>query len=283
MTSRRINPFKLFTGSFIPNWLLKRKEISPGAKLVYARLCQYAGADGFCYPGQKSIAVEVGLASEEEVKEHKEFQCRQGRQIRRFLKELEANRLIEVERVGKKCSNRYYFLWHGWMAIDTSERTIAPLTPRSERTIVVTSERTLVPTPYKENHKEEKNHKKHICDPALMETLTEREKLFEEFWKIYPPRRGKKLNKADAKTLFIKFDLESIRLILQAVRNYKLSKTVTDGFARDAVRFLKNDFWRDWIEPEENADAERLSFIRRSKPVGKGDLLTHRLALINRC
>ena len=39
-----INPYKLFQGGFIPNWLMERKseEINPNAKLVYSRLLQYA-------------------------------------------------------------------------------------------------------------------------------------------------------------------------------------------------------------------------------------------------
>ena len=36
------NPYKLFVGSFIPEWLERRKEISPGAKLCYARLLRHA-------------------------------------------------------------------------------------------------------------------------------------------------------------------------------------------------------------------------------------------------
>jgi hypothetical protein len=59
--NRLINPYKLFVGSFIPNWLLKREEISQGAKLCYARLCQYAGEDGECYPSQKKLAEALGI------------------------------------------------------------------------------------------------------------------------------------------------------------------------------------------------------------------------------
>lgn len=32
--ARRINPYKMFVGSFIPNWLLKQREISQGGKLI---------------------------------------------------------------------------------------------------------------------------------------------------------------------------------------------------------------------------------------------------------
>jgi hypothetical protein len=51
---RRINPFRLFVGSMIPNWLQCRPEVSQGAKLAYARLAQYAGKDGGCLPETKN-------------------------------------------------------------------------------------------------------------------------------------------------------------------------------------------------------------------------------------
>ncbi len=73
---------------------------------------------------------------------------------------------------------------------------------------------------------------------------------FEEFWEAYPARNGKKLLKADAQEAFKRIKDGDIPLLLQAVGNYAVSKTATDGFAKDAVRFLKKDVWRDWIEPE---------------------------------
>ena len=42
------NPFKLFTGIFIPEALVRAKGVSPGAKLTYGRLSRYAGQDGSC-------------------------------------------------------------------------------------------------------------------------------------------------------------------------------------------------------------------------------------------
>ncbi len=99
-----IKPYKLWTGAFIPNWLLQRTEIGPGVKACYARLCQYAGKNGICYPKQTTLAAELG------VKE---------RQVRNYLTQLVKYRLIEMFRWGKKCSNRYKFLYHEWMDIET--------------------------------------------------------------------------------------------------------------------------------------------------------------------
>lgn len=96
----RINPWKLFTGCFIPTWLATREEISPGAKIIYARLAQYAGKKGSCFPKQTTLADEVGMSR---------------RNIIRSIKELRDSSLIELERTGARKPNRYFFLAHKWM------------------------------------------------------------------------------------------------------------------------------------------------------------------------
>jgi len=58
---RRINPYRLFVGAFIPNWLLLRPDVSAQAKLLYARLAQYAGEHGYAWPMQPTLAEAVGL------------------------------------------------------------------------------------------------------------------------------------------------------------------------------------------------------------------------------
>lgn len=97
---RWINPYKQFHGSMIPNWLLKRTELSPGAKLCYARLAQFSGKDGECFPKQVTLAEELGVTRS---------------MVIRYLKELRVMALIERKRRGLTKSNRYFFLHHPWM------------------------------------------------------------------------------------------------------------------------------------------------------------------------
>jgi hypothetical protein len=97
---RRINPWRQFVGAFIPNWLLCRSEISQGAKLCYARLAQFAGKDGACFPRQETLAVELGVSE---------------RQARDYLRELGEFDLIESEQRGLGTSNSYAFLDHAWI------------------------------------------------------------------------------------------------------------------------------------------------------------------------
>jgi hypothetical protein len=69
---------------------------------------------------------------------------------------------------------------------------------------------------------------------------------FDEFWEIYPPRKGRKAGKRDTRPVFAKIDPKDIPLLLIATANYAAS---CGEFARDPIRFLKGDFWRDFIEP----------------------------------
>jgi hypothetical protein len=71
---------------------------------------------------------------------------------------------------------------------------------------------------------------------------------FEDFWKKYPARNGRKVGKKSAMAQFQKLGPDDHGHLLQAVCNYSESKQARDGYAKDAERFLKNDFWRDWVE-----------------------------------
>ena len=102
----RINPWMLFTGSFIPNWLLVRQELSSGAKLAYARLAQYAGQKGVAYPKIPDLAAECGTSE---------------RSMHRHLSELEGAGLIESIQKGMGMPNDVYFHAHEWMGLAEHE------------------------------------------------------------------------------------------------------------------------------------------------------------------
>lgn len=94
------NPYKRFTGIFVPDGLLAFKSISPGAKLAYGRLARYAGQDGNCFVSVPRLARELGLGT---------------RQVQKYLAELETERLLRRRRQfsGKRqMSNSIDFLWH---------------------------------------------------------------------------------------------------------------------------------------------------------------------------
>jgi len=55
------NPFRLFTGIFIPESLVRSNLVSPGAKMAYGRLARYAGQDGRCFPAVETLGQEIGV------------------------------------------------------------------------------------------------------------------------------------------------------------------------------------------------------------------------------
>jgi len=73
-------------------------------------------------------------------------------------------------------------------------------------------------------------------------------KNFDEFWQVYPRRNGVRVGKVATLALFKKIPEADWLDVTLAAINYSDSKQVTDGFARDPERFLKKDYWRDWVE-----------------------------------
>ena len=98
-SSNRIKPFKRQISINVPIWLLRRKEISTGAKLLYGRLLLFIGQNLFCFPSQHKLAEELGISI---------------RTVNRYIKELKKYKLIEVEQKGRKKTAKFYVLSHEW-------------------------------------------------------------------------------------------------------------------------------------------------------------------------
>ncbi len=79
--------------------------------------------------------------------------------------------------------------------------------------------------------------------------------IFEDFWAAYPARHGRKLGKALCLSIFKKLPHEDQLLVLKAAAQYaEASKPKADAFVplpRDPIRFLKQDWWRDWVDRPE--------------------------------
>jgi hypothetical protein len=133
--SKYYNPYKLFVGAFIPNWLLERPEISANAKLVFARLCQYAGQNGEVYPAQGTLCKDIGVSK---------------RTLQRAIEELVSFKLIEAKRTGLGQSNAYYFVAHPWLK---SRNNGASIDDKSDVTLTTNLTHPVAPTlANKENH-----------------------------------------------------------------------------------------------------------------------------------
>jgi hypothetical protein len=144
---RRINPYKMFNGSFIPEWLMPRKEISPGAKLCYSRLARYAGKDGKCNPKIETLAGALGVSD---------------RQCSSYLSELKEHDLIEAHRLGLGKANQYFFMQHKWMGIgekhpsDTRDTSTQDMKDTATQEVKDTSDQDMkdTATPYNKDLRE---------------------------------------------------------------------------------------------------------------------------------
>jgi hypothetical protein len=77
------------------------------------------------------------------------------------------------------------------------------------------------------------------------------EQWFDVWWKIYPARNGIKAGKQDALLQFVRIiqSEEDFQHLLKATERYK---AVIGEWAKDGERFLKNEYWRDFIpQPKE--------------------------------
>lgn len=148
------NPYKIFTGIFIPEALVRNPDISPGAKIAYGRLARYAGEDGDCHPSVKTLAREIGIRQ---------------RQAQRYLAELETHGFIRsfarYSSPNTRDTNGYIFLWHESL-LGSLRRPVPPVSdvtppPASLATPPVVSE--MAP---KESHREESHFKENVSSSS---------------------------------------------------------------------------------------------------------------------
>jgi len=76
----------------VPNFILESKEISVGAKLVYAMMLKYAREQHECFPGQDRLGKDMGSGR---------------RSVIRYITELEEAGMLSVKRRGQGRPNLY--------------------------------------------------------------------------------------------------------------------------------------------------------------------------------
>ncbi len=76
----------------VPNFILKSKDLSVGAKLTYSMLLSYAWHHDYCFPGQETLAVDMGAGK---------------RSVVRYVDELEKADCISIKRQGLGKPNIY--------------------------------------------------------------------------------------------------------------------------------------------------------------------------------
>jgi hypothetical protein len=76
----------------VPNAILRSPQLSVGAKLTYAMLLSYAWHADFCFPGQDTLAREMGVSL---------------RSTNSYIQELEKGGYLHIRRQGQGKTNIY--------------------------------------------------------------------------------------------------------------------------------------------------------------------------------
>lgn len=76
----------------VPNFILTNKDLSVGAKLLYAMILKYDWTNQGCFPGQRQLADDMGSGE---------------RSVRTYQKELEDAKVLEVTQRGLGKTNLY--------------------------------------------------------------------------------------------------------------------------------------------------------------------------------
>lgn len=76
----------------VPNSVLKTDKLSPGAKLTYAMLLSYAWQNEYCFPGQETLAKDMGTGL---------------RSVTRYVRELEDGDFLKIRKRGQGKVNIY--------------------------------------------------------------------------------------------------------------------------------------------------------------------------------
>jgi hypothetical protein len=92
--------------------------------------------------------------------------------------------------------------------------------------------------------------------------LTVQSEQFDEFWREYPKREGKK---PAFKAFTSALRRATFEDILAGVIRYKNSDRVTRGYVMLASRWLNEDHWEDHLEPSKDSEAAERSKQRRER------------------
>ena len=90
---KMFNPYGIFQGIFIPNFILD-SDMTPTTKILFGRLIKFCGKKGFCYPKTITIADSLKISK---------------RQVIRSINELVEQGFVIKVRRGQMRSN-YYIL-----------------------------------------------------------------------------------------------------------------------------------------------------------------------------
>jgi hypothetical protein len=231
------NPRANAPAVYIPCWLsqVSIKLLSHGAKICYGRLSQWANSKGIVYRSCNQLAAEIGVSLAS---------------IEKYLKELRDQELIGTFQVEAGGVNHYEFYDHPWMHEPINEHLSYNDVPPDKSGGTPRNIRGYPPEDLTGLNKRNKKNTKPPISPkgdVAVDNFSEQgaQEPFEEFWRIYPNKKGKK----PAKDRWKRRNLDDkLPLILS-----KLKQQVTEddswkrGFIPNPLTYINQERWDDEI------------------------------------
>lgn len=153
---------------------------------------------------------------------------------------------VDAEKYAKKCQKNKENINRRWAQKDTKD------TDEYERIPNDTTAYEPIPNDNDIIQKKKDNIQNGNSEEKLKEK-TEKENLFAVFWRQYPARNGRKLGKGNAQKRFCRFKIPVMKQIITAAGKYAKSGQM----AKDPERFLKDDYWKEWIPEPENTRPDK--------------------------
>jgi hypothetical protein len=202
------------------NQALKIEGLTPTKKLILVLLANYADEKGTCYPSYKHIAKIVGLKT--------------VKGIQKAIKEFEELGLLKIEhRIlenGSYTSNKYHLMLGGFLKDPTP--------------IKVPSLGSLETNNTKDNTK----------------TINVNLDIFEEFWKIYPRKVGKK----SALKIFYKYNEKNYKKIIFGAKCFAKENIENDiKYIPHPTTWLNQERWVDYFETDKHGNVIQPKQIKK--------------------
>ena len=185
---------------YLPSKLRKDKTISDFSKLLFIDLSVLCLKEGFCWISDKALIDEYGVSK---------------MKIVRALRELKENNWIEIEHPSdRKLNGRRIIKISKKQGIKTDtlqDNQGIKTDTHKVSNMILSKVSNMIPNNLiniRDKEKEnEKDNKECVVYSSLSLTETELQKLFNEFWQIYPNEK-KNLDEKSAFEKFIQIDLE---------------------------------------------------------------------------
>lgn len=249
--AKTFSPKWKFNGPIMPKWLLKRKDVSQGAKILYSLMASYAydGSD-HCWPSQVTLAEGMGASL---------------RSIQNYMRELEALGLILTQKEHSGTSRKYYFLQSSMVELHSSSPSNTNATSSQPYANSAGEVRKVCVPKYYNKYKYNTPPlpPKQTAHPVLSLSSSPRgggfssaqesaEKAFAKIWEVWPRQEAKIFAQKEWNRLWFSGQLPPLEDLLQRIKYLQDNdRSWLRGYVPYLVNWLKAERWQDPLAPSQ--------------------------------